>query len=88
MVKERTKKMVRNYRNLAFSQLKKICVECIERRNLEVHHKDGNIHNNLLSNLELRCNEHHNKIHGTRKPRKKLNKKVQPGTRHGRRKKQ
>lgn len=80
--------MVRNYRNLAFSQLPKICVECIERRNLEVHHKDGNNNNNTLSNLELRCNEHHNQIHGMGKPKRKLNKKVQPGTRQKKRKKQ
>lgn len=41
------------------------CVECeTNMANLDVHHIDGKWWNNDLSNLEYRCKDCHNRIHG------------------------
>lgn len=59
------------YRKLALQNLPKRCAICKKKKiKLEVHHKDGNIKNNILSNLQLLCNPCHEKIHKIRKKKK------------------
>ena len=77
------------YRRIAFENLPHVCSICgYWYPNLEVHHKDKNRKNNVLSNLQIVCTScHRGAIHGMR-PHKcsKPNKKYQPGTPRSKRK--
>lgn len=64
-----------------------ICKGCFLFIKLTKHHKDGNHNNDSKDNIEYLCRDCHDEEHDM-KPKKKYNKKVQPGTRHGKRKKQ
>ena len=41
----------------------KVCEICGSTKNIDVHHKDGDFHNNSISNLILVCRSCHMKIH-------------------------
>lgn len=75
--------MVTDYRAKAFWYYKnRICKRCSIGLDLTVHHRDGNRKNNDVYNLEILCRDCHDEEHGMKKPipRKKINKKYQPGT--------
>ena len=55
------------------------CKECGVRKNLTIHHLDGNKKDNIRSNLKLLCRKCHDKIHGIN-PTEKRSKKYQRGT--------
>ena len=40
------------------------CVICGDTKNLHIHHKDKNKHNDSLDNLIVLCSQCHNSIHG------------------------
>jgi 5-methylcytosine-specific restriction endonuclease McrA len=64
-IKKRIEK--RKYREEAqrvARKLKKTC-QCGQTKNLTIHHKDLNIKNNLIENLEILCIECHKKQHET-----------------------
>lgn len=62
----------KEYRRLAFTNLKQECVKCKTIYTLCVHHKDGDHFNNELSNLEMRCRSCHMKWHRKYQPEKYL----------------
>ena len=71
------------YRRIAFENFPNICSVCkVWYPNLEVHHKDKNRKNNLLSNLQIVCTSCHRSVLHNFNPKKrqKINKKYQPGT--------
>jgi 5-methylcytosine-specific restriction endonuclease McrA len=51
----------KQYRQIAFEYLEPTCSICgySDTRVLEVHHKDGDRSNNLLTNLDILCPTHH-----------------------------
>lgn len=51
--------------NLAYSVLgkEKVCEKCGSTRNIDVHHKDGDYHNNTPDNIMILCRSCHIKIH-------------------------
>ncbi len=51
------------YRRIAFENLPNECAVCGTTKRLEIHHKDKNNKNNLLSNLMILCNPHHKALH-------------------------
>lgn len=62
---------IRNYRNKALNNLPNKCNKCGYNKTiiaLEVHHKDKNRNNNLLSNLEILCANCHRIEHKPLKP--------------------
>jgi len=73
-----------NYREKAFKYLAPYCDVCCGWISLQVHHKDKNTNNNDITNLQILCEECHNKIHNVKK-HKKINKKYQKGTRKNKR---
>jgi len=62
----------REYRKMAFANLKQVCVKCKRTHGLCVHHKDGDHFNNELTNLEMRCRSCHMKWHRKHQPEKYL----------------
>ena len=68
------------YRRKAFANLPNHCDNCSSPKNLTVHHKDKNPNNNRLQNLQILCEDCHNKIHKIYNKRKKVTKKYQKGT--------
>lgn len=46
---------ISNYRQKALEHYGRKCQKCGSTKNLVVHHKDGNRHNNNLSNLVVLC---------------------------------
>lgn len=58
----------RAYHRRAVTLMRKIlvhwkCSDCGASDNLHVHHKDGDIHNNSILNLDLLCPTCHEKYH-------------------------
>jgi 5-methylcytosine-specific restriction endonuclease McrA len=72
--------MIINYREIAFKHFPHKCSKCGKKEELQVHHKDGNRNNNVLSNLQIVCSECHRKIHGMNPPKYKINTKYKKGT--------
>lgn len=64
------------YRKLCFSEWAKQCIVCGFDMVVEVHHLDGNHHNNDIKNLIPLCPNHHKAIH-TRKYGEVIRSKVQ-----------
>ncbi len=50
---------------IAFENLPNVCNKCqiTDKVKLTCHHKDGNIHNNILDNLEILCHKCHYRHH-------------------------
>lgn len=44
-------------------QIPKVCCECGSTETLELHHRDTNVFNNSIDNLEYRCKKCHDKAH-------------------------
>lgn len=45
------------------AEVPRVCVRCGSLEGLEVHHKDGDPHNNILENLEFLCMPCHRRVH-------------------------
>jgi len=54
----------RTVRRLKKLGLIKVCNKCGGSEYLEVHHKDGNVFNGDLSNLQVLCYKCHDQVHG------------------------
>jgi len=52
-----------NYRKISRKQMRNCCERCSSQRFLEVHHKDRDLTNNHISNLETLCRSCHAKEH-------------------------
>lgn len=55
-----------SFHRIARQYVKDRCKKCGSKRNLDVHHKDGNWRNNDRSNLETYCHGCHMRLHWRR----------------------
>lgn len=74
-----------DYRGKAFKYLPAHCAICYGAKFLTVHHKDKNVKNNDLENLQIICRDCHNEIHGVNTKKSVVRRKWQPGTRRNKR---
>jgi len=62
---------------VAKKRLKWMCSICSAKEDLEVHHKDGNINNNIIENLQVVCPKCHASLH--KEERLKATQKIKKG---------
>jgi len=62
--KHKNKSRARARRKLRRLGLLTVCSACESIEYLEVHHKNGNVYNNALTNLQVLCYKCHGRVHG------------------------